>query len=197
MPPLEPAIGREYILVGRIGFDVAYALYHRHGDGSAGYYANGVYAKAIGMDETTYASGIVCSADGSPTAWKPVWDELMALGMMELAEAQAAGIVAPDWQPPRRHIWPPPEPIAFLLVSGLSQPPSVRELSALRRVFSALADLSLTDLRARLANSSRWVAGGFTKEICHDLQARCEAHGLHVEIVEERPAAVRPLYPWY
>lgn len=193
MPPSEPEIGKDYVLVKLVGPDIACARYHRFYDGSAGYFANHVYAKAIGMNEKFFPGGVVCSADGSASAWKPVWDELMKFGFVEIAQAQQAGIVPEDWQPPSQYLSRPERSMQYLVVSDLAQPPSVAEVAALRRIFPALADCPLTELREHLKTSSRWVVGRFAKDVCLDLQARGQTLGLHIEFVEELMAAIPAL----
>ena len=197
MPSTEPVSGRDYPLVRVTDGGIACALYRRFGDGSVLYCANEVYAKAIGMGEEFHASGFVGKADGSASAWKPVWDELMDFGFVELSEARRTGIVPPDWEPPERFLALPPKTTAILVISGLSQPPSVKELAALRRMFPVLADSAVSELRDRLTTSSCWAMSGLAKEACGALQAQGRKLGLHIEIVEEWPGSVPSLYPVY
>jgi hypothetical protein len=184
MLPAEPEVRKDYALVRVIGDEIACALYVRCEDGSALYYANDVYARALGMDRQSHGSGVVCGADGSATAWIGPWDELREFGFIELTEARKVGLVPLNWEPPPQYLRTPPCTTSHMLIFGLAQPPTIKELIALRHMFPDLADRSLHDLRERLGASSQWDAGVFEKEKCEQLKATGIEHGLGVEVVD-------------
>lgn len=96
---VEPEIGRRYVLVRVVGTDVAVVRFTRWPDGSAGGLAN--YTREGEQFEfVSQGAAIRFGADESETAWKALWAELVADGLIELSAAKAAGLLPPDWQPP-------------------------------------------------------------------------------------------------
>ena len=94
----EPEIGRRYLLVRVVVANVAIARFTRWADGSAGGLAN--YTREGEHFEFVSQGAIRFGADESETAWKALWAELLADGLIELSAAKAAGLLPPDWRPP-------------------------------------------------------------------------------------------------